>query len=70
MAIDSPLYQDTGVAADYSAEFAAATTGAAVHDASYYGCLKATGEDALDLLNRLSTNKVTTSCRATGPPRY
>ena len=23
-----------------------------------YGCLKATGEDALDLLNRLSTNKV------------
>ena len=58
MAIDSPLYRDTGIAADYSAEFTAATTGAGVHDASYYGRLKATGEDALDLLNRLSTNKV------------
>ena len=58
MAIDSPLYRDTGVAADYSAEFTAATTSAGVHDASYYGRLKATGEDALDLLNRLSTNKV------------
>ena len=58
MAIDSPLYRDTGDAADYLSEFAAATTGAGVHDASYYGRLKATGEDALDLLNRLSTNKV------------
>ena len=29
----------------------------AVHHTAY-GCLKATGEDALDLLNRLSTNKV------------
>ena len=29
-----------------------------VHHAVSYGCLKATGEDALDLLNRLSTNKV------------
>ena len=29
-----------------------------VHHAADYGCLKATGEDALDLLNRLSTNKV------------
>ena len=28
-----------------------------IHHTSY-GCLKATGEDALDLLNRLSTNKV------------
>ncbi len=29
-----------------------------VYHASDYGCLKATGDDALDLLNRLSTNKV------------
>ena len=29
-----------------------------VHHAVSYGCLKATGEDTLDLLNRLSTNKV------------
>ena len=40
------------------AHFAAATGGAALHDASHYGRLKATGEDALDLLNRLSTNRV------------
>ena len=44
MAIDNPLYRDTGVAADYSAEFTAATTSAGVHDASYYGRLKATGK--------------------------
>ena len=30
----------------------------AVRQNTGYGCLKATGEDALDLLNRLSTNKV------------
>ena len=29
-----------------------------VHPNAGYGCLKATGEDTLDLLNRLSTNKV------------
>ena len=32
--------------------------GLAVRVNTGYGCLKATGEDALDLLNRLSTNKV------------
>lgn len=32
-------------------------SGLLVHHTSY-GCLRATGEDALDLLNRLSTNKV------------
>ena len=58
MTIDSPLYRDTGIASGYLAEFTAATTGAGVHDASHYGRLKATGEDALDLLNRLSTNRV------------
>ena len=35
----------------------AASKGLTVHRTGY-GCLKATGEDALDLLNRLSTNKV------------
>ena len=35
----------------------ASATGLTVHHTGY-GCLKATGEDALDLLNRLSTNKV------------
>ena len=46
------------VYSDAAAEYLAATSGAAVYDASYTGRLKATGEDALDLLNRLSTNKV------------
>lgn len=46
------------VYSDIAAEYAAITTAAAVHDASSVGRLKATGEDALDLLNRLSTNKV------------
>ena len=46
------------VYSDVTAEYLAATSGAAVYDASYTGRLKATGEDALDLLNRLSTNKV------------
>ena len=39
-------------------EFLAITNAAAVCDASNMGQLKATGADALDLLNRLSTNKV------------
>ena len=46
------------VYSDVAAEYLAATSGAAVYDTSYTGRLKATGEDALDLLNRLSTNKV------------
>ena len=41
-----------------SSEYSAATTGTAVHDLSYAGRLHATGADVLDLLNRLSTNKV------------
>jgi len=44
----------TGVAAEYRA----ATEGAALHDASYVGRLKAVGRDTLDLLNRMSTNRV------------
>ncbi len=39
-------------------EYLAITGGAAIFDASRHGRLKATGADALDLLNRLSTNKV------------
>ena len=43
---------------DLASEYQAATVNTAVHDASYLGRLKVTGADALDLLNRLSTNKV------------
>jgi hypothetical protein len=39
-------------------EYRAATEASAVHDVSRLGRLKASGADALDLLNRLSTNKV------------
>ena len=39
-------------------EFHAAEASAAVHDLSHTGRLKAVGADCLDLLNRLSTNKV------------
>ena len=43
---------------DVATEYSAVTTAAGLYDASYWGRLKATGEDGLDLLNRLSTNKV------------
>ena len=43
---------------DASAESDAAIKGAAVHDMSHTGRLRATGADVLDLINRLSTNKV------------
>ena len=46
------------VYSNQSAEYLAATTAVAMHDASYNGRLKASGADGLDLLNRLSTNKV------------
>ncbi len=58
MAVNRTVQADPAEAADPALEFAAATGGAGLHDASYYGRLKATGEDALDLLNRLSTNRV------------
>ena len=51
-------YQLPAVYSDFAAEYEAATTAVGVHDASYMGRLKATGEDGLDLLNRMSTNKV------------
>ena len=43
---------------DVASEYRSAISEAAVHDASYMGRLKAAGTDALDLLNRLSTNEV------------
>ena len=46
------------VYSDLAAEYDAVSTAAGLHDASYVGRVKATGEDSLDLLNRLSTNKV------------
>ena len=51
-------YQLPAVYTDFASEYEAATTAVGVHDASYMGRLKATGEDGLDLLNRMSTNKV------------
>ena len=56
------------VYSNVAAEYLAATSGAAVYDASYTGRLKATGEDGLDLLNRLSTNKVVDLLPGQGAP--
>jgi hypothetical protein len=46
------------VYSDTAAEYRAATEAAAVCDRSDVGRLKATGDDTLDLLNRMSTNRV------------
>lgn len=51
-----------------SGEYLAATTGAALHDISHVGRLHATGADGLDLLNRLSTNKVDELAPGHGTP--
>ncbi|MBC8280593.1 MAG: aminomethyl transferase family protein [Chloroflexi bacterium] len=51
-------FQLPAVYSDFALEYSAATTNVGIHDASYMGRLKATGEDGLDLLNRMSTNKV------------
>jgi folate-binding protein YgfZ len=51
-------YQLPAVYSDLGSEYEAATNAVGVHDASYMGRLKATGEEGLDLLNRMSTNKV------------
>ena len=51
-------YQLPAVYSVFASEYEAATKAVGVHDASYMGRLKATGEDGLDLLNRMSTNKV------------
>ena len=44
--------------ADVISEYKAAKGKVVIHDSSYTGRVKATGEDVLDLLNRLSTNEV------------
>ena len=56
------------VYSDLASEYQAATEGVAVHDTSYVGRLKATGADALDLLNRMSTNQVLTLEPGQGAP--
>ena len=53
---------------DAAAEYAALTTSAAMYDNSRMGRLKATGEDGLDLINRLSTNKVVDLAPGEGAP--
>ena len=53
---------------DPAKEYLAAGEGVAVHDASYLGRIKATGEDVLDLLNRLSTNQVENLAPGEGAP--
>ena len=55
------LWHGLDVALSYGAptkEYRSAREGVALHDASYLGRVKATGVDVLDLINRLSTNKV------------
>ena len=49
-------------------EYRAATEGAAVYDNSCAGRLRAEGVDALDLLNRLSTNRVDNLAAGRGAP--
>ena len=49
-------------------EYQAAAKDIAVHDISYMGRLHATGADVLDLLNRLSTNKVDELAPGQGAP--
>ena len=46
------------VYSDTISEFLAATEGSALYDTSNVGRLKATGDDTLDLINRMSTNQV------------
>ena len=58
-----------GLADEYQAALAGHGPGrAAVHDHSYAGRLQATGKDALDLLNRLSTNQVLDLAPGQGAP--
>ena len=58
----------TPVYTDIAAEYRAITEGAGLHDSSYTGRLKATGEDALDLINRLSTNGIVNLAPGEGAP--
>ena len=58
----------TTVYTNVAAEYRAITEEAGLHDSSYTGRLKATGEDALDLLNRLSTNGIVNLAPGQGAP--
>ena len=58
----------TPVYTDVSAEYQAITEAAGLHDSSYTGRLKATGDDTLDLLNRLSTNGIINLAPGQGAP--
>ena len=58
----------TSVYTDVAAEYLAITEGVGLHDSSYTGRLKATGEDALDLINRLSTNGIVNLAPGQGAP--
>ncbi len=53
---------------DVASEYGAAVNGAAVHDSSYAGRIRATGADTLDLLHRLSTNAVVSLQPGQGAP--
>jgi tRNA-modifying protein YgfZ len=57
-AVEDAMTPAASVYTDVAAEYRAATQAAAVYDASPEGRLKAAGADALDLLNRMSTNLV------------
>ena len=51
-----------------SDEYRAALEGAALYDSSHVGRIRATGEDTLDLLNRISTNEVVSLEPGQGAP--
>ena len=53
---------------DVASEYGASVNGAAIHDSSYAGRIRATGEDTLDLLHRLSTNAVVSLQPGRGAP--
>ena len=58
----------TPVYTDVAAEYRAITESVGLHDSSYAGRLKATGDDALDLINRLSTNGIVNLAPGQGAP--
>ena len=53
---------------DVASEYGAGVNGAAIHDSSYAGRIRAIGEDTLDLLHRLSTNAVVSLQPGRGAP--
>jgi folate-binding protein YgfZ len=53
---------------NFTTEYQAASDDVAVHDISYIGRLQTTGPDALDLINRLSTNEVGSLQAGQGAP--